>query len=395
MARLPNDPAKRARKRLASAAFGSIDLEEIAKVKTPGAKVEGKKIAKHYKAMMPIIGEIVPEVDSALDHVCERLDIPREIIHGFVENSGEMNASCRSSSLVEGEAVLTVTSAAVERLSFDELAYIFGHEIGHYLFPSVHWRDASSRVASMEDAAMSRKMEIFMDRIGLIACRNVSFATSAAMKIASGLGSAHMRSNVSAYGEAALKGFDAGPDGHDFMASHPPLFLRVRALMLYANSDSYAAMIGKEGGRPIAEVNKEILSDLEGTVDNVARSKMAGLLSNIPNFLAAYAKMKGDTIAHSEFNLEGMETSKKEIDEWLDAMKKVPSEKLDEFFQSKVKELSAMAAMNCPRLAFVYLEKLGERLKDKPAQKLVGYMLERVAAALKFHMHEESLRYSR
>lgn len=395
MPRLPNDPIKRARKRLASAAFGFIDLDELDKAKPPGEKAEGRNLARHYKAMMPIVGEIVPEVDSALDHVCERLDIPREIIHGFIESSGEMNASCRSSSRAEGQAVLTITSAAVERLSYDEMVYVFGHEIGHYIFPHEYLTDARSRVASMEDARISRGMEIFMDRIGLIACRNVSFATSAAMKIASGLSSAHMRSNVSAYSDEAIKGFGAAPDGHDFMADHPPLFLRVRALMLYATSDSYMQLLGKEGGRPVGEVNKEVETDLHNTVDSVARANMLQLLSNIPNFLAAFAQVKGDAVAPAEFNLEGMETSKKEVDEWLDAMKKVPAEKLDEVFKEKVMELARNAAMNCPRFAIGYLEKLSDKLKGKQVQTLALFMQNMVKQALDHHLNRESLRYTR
>lgn len=73
MARAPSDPIKKVRRHLEPCIFGEVRLEDLNKVK----KDKNTYHLRKYRESIPIIGEVVPEVDSALDVACERLGFPR------------------------------------------------------------------------------------------------------------------------------------------------------------------------------------------------------------------------------------------------------------------------------------------------------------------------------
>lgn len=390
MARLPSDPIKKARKVLSAAVFGTIDLEKLAKQKAE------KSLEHHgfYRGSMPIDGDIVPEVDSALDDACSRLGVPRELVHGFISNDGKVNASCWSSSLRHGEAIVAISAQTVERLCYDEMVYVFGHEIGHHLFPHNCLKDASGNAASFEDSFIARRMELFMDRIGLIACRKPQFAISAAMKVESGLGAAHLRVNVGAYTKLAAKGFEVLPELGDLVASHPPLYLRLRALSLFAESDVFNSFIGVEGGKPVAEINQLIETDLHNTVDKVADAQMKNLVGLIPSFFAAYAIVRGEAIAGDELNLGEFTIAQEQTKEWVEKMHKIPADKLDETFVEMAREVAIKAATMYPRKTEDYLLGILPKLEGKALHKAVKRFHSEMVDAFNHHRLKKSLHYS-
>lgn len=391
MARPPSDPIKKARKILSAAVFGTIDLEKLAKQKTE------KSLEHHgfYRGSMPIDGDIVPEVDSALDDACSRLGVPRELVHGFIANDGQVNATCRSSSLRHGEAIITISAQTVERLCYDEMVYVFGHELGHHVFPHNYFKDASGNAAaSFEDSFVARRMELFMDRIGLIACRKPQFAISAAMKVESGLGAAHLRVNVGAYTRLASKGFEVHPELGDLVASHPPLYLRLRALSLFAETDVFNSFVGVEGGKPVAEINQLIETDLQNTVDKVANEQMKALVGIIPSFFAAYAAVRGETIAGDEFNLGDFAVTQEQIKEWVEKIRKIPADKLDETYISMIREIAIKAATMCPRMTEDYLLGVMPKLEGKTLHKVVKKFHSELVEAFDHHRRKRSLHFT-
>lgn len=366
MPRLPNDPIKRARKALESCRFGDVQLDELNKKK----KDSHEEHLRHYRQSIPIVAEIVPEVDSALDLACERLGIPRDIVHGFVTDNYRINGSSNDM-LNNGNAVITVTSAAVEKLGYDELVYLFGHELGHFLFPHEDVvMDASGGISSMEDAISSRHMEIFMDRIGMIACRSARFATSAALKVASGLNSKHIMANIPAYGEEAFKGFKLQPKMSDVFATHPPIYIRIRSLMLFEKSDVYAAALGREGGDPIADINKVIEQDLVSTADHRAYEIMAGCLQELGVHLYAFAKANGVGVQDDQFKVDGVPFDLEMAAAAAGQLQKVQQDKRQEAMQKALFGLAQKSIGCCPRkiigLAGVYSQRF-ENTQLKPA----------------------------
>jgi hypothetical protein len=375
MARTPADPVLKARKILAACTFGETSAEFIPKKK----KVDHEEHLRKYRTTIPIIRELVPQPDLALDTACERLGIPRDTIHGFIVSSGEMSATIFPN-LQNGHASIEITSAVVERLTVDELIYIFGHELGHYIFPYEYQRDAAHRAASLEDASISRTGEICMDRVGLAACRDINAACSAALKMQSGLGSQHLICDVGTYGKEAVKGYKLDPTFSDLISTHPQLFLRIRAAMLFAQSDAYLDLVGGKGGRPIAEVNAEIRTDLYNTTDFHAEKKRAEFLAVLPCHFVAWAVSMGQDLKDLDLPVVTGQPDTGKIKGFLENLAEIPAEKREEAISSMLANLAQKATVICPRQAFTYVEEV--------VKKTDGTKLHPVMVAFRTHLEQ-------
>ncbi len=375
MARPPADPVLKARKKLAACTFGETSAELLPKRK----KIDHEEHLRKYRTTIPIIRELVPQPDIALDTACERLGIPRDTIHGFIVSSGEMSATILPH-LQNGHATIEITSAVVERLTVDELIYIFGHELGHYIFPYEYERDASRRAASLEDASISRTGEICMDRVGLAACRDINAACSAALKMQSGLGSQHLISDISTYGKEALKGYKLEPTLSDLISTHPELFLRIRAAMLFAQSDAYLDLIGGKGGRPIAEVNEEVRTDLYNTTDFHAEKKRQEFLAVLPCHFVAWAVSMGQELKDLELPIVAGQPDTDTIKGFLENLAELPADKREEAISSMLATLAKKATVICPRQTFAYVEEV--------VKKTDGTKLHPVMVAFRTHLEQ-------
>ncbi len=375
MARPPADPVLKARKKLAACTFGETSAELLPKRK----KIDHEEHLRKYRTTIPIIRELVPQPDIALDTACERLGIPRDTIHGFIVSSGEMSATILPH-LQNGHATIEITSAVVERLTVDELIYIFGHELGHYIFPYEYERDASRRAASLEDASISRTGEICMDRVGLAACRDINAACSAALKMQSGLGSQHLISDISTYGKEALKGYKLEPTLSDLISTHPELFLRIRAAMLFAQSDAYLDLIGGKGGRPIAEVNEEVRTDLYNTTDFHAEKKRQEFLAVLPCHFVAWAVSMGQELKDLELQIVAGQPDTDTIKGFLENLAELPADKREEAISSMLATLAKKATVICPRQTFAYVEEV--------VKKTDGTKLHPVMVAFRTHLEQ-------
>lgn len=389
MARPPADPVKKVRKSLESCLFGNIELADLNKKK----KDNHEEHLRKYRLNVPIVGEIVPEVDSALDLACERLGIPREIVHGFITPDPKINGGMIDT-LNNGNAVLTITAGAVEKLSYDELLYLIGHELGHFIFPHENIvTDADGDIASLEDAYLSRRMEILMDRIGLLTCRSTTFATSATLKVASGLGSQHIMANIPAYAEEALKGFKLAPTPRDIFASHPALFIRIRSLMLFSKSDAYAAYMGGEGGRPIAEVNKEVEVDLMNSTDHMAFKHMAECISELPVHLHVASRLHGLQVPAETFQVDQYTPDAEESEKAFKAISKIPKEKHEEALQGALFKLASRAIVRCPRRMLGVAREYDKRFENTPVHAYSQFFLAAWNQCKEKHLNERAFGY--
>ena len=383
MARPPADPVLKARKKLAACTFGETSADLIPKPK----KIDHEEHLRKYRTKIPIIRELVPQPDIALDTACERLGIPRETIHGFIVSKGEMSASIMRGE--NGNAVIEISSAVVERLTVDELVYIFGHELGHYIFPYEYDRDAAGAAASLEDATISRIGELCMDRVGLAACRDINAACSAALKMTSGLGSQHLISDVGTYGKEAVKGYKLDPTFSDLISTHPQLFLRVRSVMLFAQSDAFHELIGGKGGRPIAEVNAEIRTDLRNTTDFHTEKKAKEFLAELPCHFAAWAEVNGIKGKSVDIPSPVGKPDAKTIAGYVKSLEGLAPDKRGEAVGDAIQTLARDATILCPRQTAAYVDEVLKKLDGTKLHPLIVAFREKLEQA-KFHHQNKS-----
>lgn len=384
MARPPADPVLKARKKLAACTFGETSAELIPKRK----KNDNEEHLRKYRTTIPIIRELVPQPDIALDTACERLGIPRDTIHGFIVSKGEMSAHIERTQ--NGNAVIEISSSVVERLTVDEMIYIFGHELGHYIFPYEYERDASGTASSLEDASISRVGEICMDRVGLIACRDVNAACSAALKMQSGLGAQHLICDIGTYGQEAVKGYKLEPTFSDLISSHPQLFLRIRAVMLFAQSDAYQELTGGKDGRPVADVNAEIRADLHNTTDFHADKRKAEFLAELPCHFIAWAVAMGQDLKSLELPLIKDQPDTDTIKAYLKSLGEMPEDKREETINSMIATLAKKATVYCPRQTFDYMEKVVTKTDGTKLHPLMVAFRNNLIQAKQIHLNERS-----
>lgn len=365
-------PAVRAR--LASFAFGSANFEAL------GAE-QAAPLGEHlrlYRRMLPVSGEILPAVEEAVAQACARLGLPRPAVHAFIHPSADLNASCYSG--IRGSAVIVLNAGMVECLQTEELAYVVGHELGHYLMPLPYGQ------ASIEDALRARELELTMDRFGLLACGDLKHAGSAILKIQSGLGSRHIRSDLAAFIQNGRTALDAEVQDHETRFTHPPEFVRLRALNAFVLSDVFRAALGREGGQPIDEINAGIRRDLDRAVDARARELMEQALAKVGQVLVAYLVACKIKVESAKFNRDGLTLDLERVRALAGNWSAMPAPQRDEAFSKRLAELLPVVATACPRRADAYLVALAGEYAGSPIAEVcqgvrIGLQQARVAAA--------------
>lgn len=383
MPRVAN-PLTKVRNRLARLCLEEINMGALPKEPKPDK--EGH--LSFYRKLTPIQREIIPKADEALDIACERLGLQREMVHGFVEADSAMNAGCYSN--IRGNAVVTVNSGVVERLTMQELCFVMGHELGHYIMPMRLPRLRNGMPPSMEHAITARKLEICMDRFGLAACQDVTVACSAALKIQSGLSSENLRIDVQAFGKEVVQGYVKDPHEYEIEArsSHPNTYVRLRALCLFAGSDAFAELQGKKAGRPVEEVNAEVVSDLRNTLDYFAEKLMVEAVEAFTNHVAAMSLAYEGEVKTACFEVTpGVTLNKELVVELASQLRAMDEAERKKAFSEKIDQLSIIAMKRCPSKMAKHLEGLSKTLSKSVLKDFAMSMPERFAKDLESY-HE-------
>lgn len=124
----------------------------------------------------------VPAIYSLLLDTCRALRVPQSAVQAYVRDDPHFQAISYFSD--NRRNVLVLSSKIVNFLNSDELKFVIGHEIGHFLLQ--HGSLLPSEKA-LEYFVYRRGQEISADRIGLVACADADAACRALMKTTSGL----------------------------------------------------------------------------------------------------------------------------------------------------------------------------------------------------------------
>lgn len=275
---------KQCRERLASSLF-RVTPTDLSKELALSVNPRDGSLSSH---MLRVNADLTPTLEEAVQLACGNLGFPRDILDVYVMPKNESNAY---SSMDGSRAQVTFNSYLVEVSDLEELAYVVGHELGHYIFQAANmWH----LTPNLEGCMFSRYNEFTMDRIGLIACRNVNKAVSANLKIMSGLSNRHLRMDATAivaqWREASKA---ADTTSMWLMATHPPTGLRAKALIQFFGSDAYRYATGQTGGEPIDQVNAALGSEIDRLLDNHAKKLIAEKLDKLSGWLCAFVACRG------------------------------------------------------------------------------------------------------
>ena len=194
--------------------------------------------------------EMAPDLHGIIDGCRTALGVegPLEL---FVYPNASFNAAAVRPE--RGRLLLMVSSALLEGFEPDELKFVAGHEVGHYLFdhhaiPTGALLSGNIRLGqplALQLFAWQRYAEISADRAGLICAGGLEPAARGLFKLASGLKGNRIEVRIDEFlaqvGDlrteaAAQSGADA-PPRNDWFATHPFSPLRLKAAELCAASE--------------------------------------------------------------------------------------------------------------------------------------------------------------
>lgn len=250
--------------------------------------------------------EITPDIHASLSAVCSTLGLELDQVRAYVTCSSELQAGCINSS--RENCVLTVSSEIINLLSFDEIKFVLGHELGHFLLG--HSTEQEQVENSLEANIKKRAQEISVDRIGLLACKDIDIATRAIVKTLSGLDNKYLNFDIQSF----LRQLDseiAKNEETGKYSSHPSFILRAKALLRFSLSDPYQKLTNGIQGSSLSEIDKLIQNDLNKYIDRDLRQDLKAASQLVLFWGYAFTFVKGGTfskknqsILESKFGLE-------------------------------------------------------------------------------------------
>lgn len=270
-----------------------------------------RELLKRALRLSPVMA---PKVFNALERCRTQIGFRPET-HIYVSQDPNMNAFCYPPH--HGAVHILLTSSLLEKLNEDELTFVMGHEIGHFLYhhhelhPGMIQQYLGHMLSPAEGIKLfswSRNAELTADRVGLMCCGSYEAACMANFKISSGVTSDALLFNLNDYihqyeemekdiasGEATMS---------DFYSSHPINPLRVIALDVFYRSETYINDFDQDRTAAYTE------ESMEAKIESFMRLMEPKYLSQTDDaskkiketlFLAGYA------IASSDGNVEDSE----------------------------------------------------------------------------------------
>jgi len=212
---------------------------------------------------LPITSELTPGLYSLLSEVCDKLTLPADCVKAYVYASPNLQAECYSAD--DKECILRFSSGLIHLLDENELKFVIGHELGHFLFKHGLIRK-SIQNQSREYFMQQRSQEISVDRIGYLAVGSLDMALKAMIKTISGLSSDYLRYDISNY----LSHLEA-PSQRVFdtnqLLTHPSVLLRCRALLWFSMKVNRIEDLRTISQSSVEKLDEKVIGDLAKYMD--------------------------------------------------------------------------------------------------------------------------------
>ncbi len=238
-----------------------------------------KTIRKHLLSnAVRVEPRLLPKLNDSFTALKERSGLVADL-EAYVFEQPTINAFVTAG---DRHTYVALSSAAINKLSEQELEFVIGHELGHAIFGHIDFQalnlleseslDVRSR---MQVLAWKRAGEISADRCGLICCGSIDVAASAMFRTLSGLADQELAIGPDDFTEQwdhlMAEVVESGDEDH-WQMTHPFPPLRMKAMMLYWNSDSPLIHRDQQPEMSVASADKEI-RHLLATMDPLSRER--------------------------------------------------------------------------------------------------------------------------
>ncbi len=320
---------------------GAIELAESVRYQgdfgrelARGGTLESSHV--HYQfneAGLRLSADMTPGIHRVVSDVCARLRINPDRILAFVYASSDIQAGCYSADT--SDCLISFSSALIQLMDEDELAFVVGHELGHFLLG--HGADMTTRDSSTESLILQRCKEISADRLGMLASPSKDAAFRALIKTTAGLDSKYLRFDIGSYLDQIRKNANGAGFGGDG-STHPSLVMRCRALLWFSMSSEYNGLIGGSGGEPITRVDDRLAKDMQKFVDGPAHQRIADARESLQIWLMAAASIRDGSLDKSEQSLIAEEVGEELLNKMLELFSGCGLEEVNAIVQEKLVE---------------------------------------------------------
>jgi hypothetical protein len=224
---------------------------------------------------------LLPSVHAAIEGAKLRLELDAQVT-AFVFASAEVNAHCLRGR-GDREVLVFVSSSMVTLLTPGELTFAIGHELGHFLFEHFTYPQSTASHPDLRMLELARAAEISADRMGLVACADLEQALSAMLRVASGLGEVHLKIDVLEYVRQVRDLHNHVGDESFLFSTHPPLPLRVRALLRFDT-----ALLAGVSTTSVRMVDDQTRSDIDRAATGVMGNRFTDQAMSAAFWQVAY-----------------------------------------------------------------------------------------------------------
>jgi hypothetical protein len=243
---------------------------------------------------LAVSASLTPTVFETLDAVCGRLHVPTNCVSAFIFADPHYQASCISSG--PKQCLLQFSSALVNSLDSEELGFVIGHEIGHFL---LEHRGMSANDLAPESFLLNRAQEISADRLGLIGAGNLNSALRALMKTVSGLENRLLRFEVGQF-LSQISSLDEPSIGENINNTHPSMLIRARAIIWFSSQVDFGIYPKGISSKDILTVDKNVQEDLDKYVDASFNNRVLSIKSDVAMWLSALKILDDGKVDTSE-----------------------------------------------------------------------------------------------
>jgi len=249
---------------------------------------------------LKVTQNITPKVDDIIQRILSVLEIKDLKIECYIYNSKEMNASCFSLS-EDIQIIIMLSSELVNKMKPDELSFVIGHEIGHYIFGHLLYQENKIKKNNFNDMTLSsiyQARELSADRIGLICSLSIESSLRAIIKTVSGLDDKFITYNLHSY----LHQIDLLEYDDDSYSTHPIFPIRAKALTLFSMSELYYWWNDDKKTAPLSEkaLTLKIQKDLESTTLKSLKNESKYIVEKFKLWFYLKSFMDGNQLSKEE-----------------------------------------------------------------------------------------------
>ena len=281
---------------------------------------------------LKVTEEVTPSIYAALRTVCERLGVTNQKVTAYIHASSTAQAQCISYS--SESCIIILSSELVSLLSQDELEFVIGHELGHFLLRhTLELRGSESK----ESYLHLRAKEISVDRLGLWACKDLDAAMKAIIKTLSGLDNKLLRFDLNAFlNQIELK--EINEHYQESYSTHPSLVLRAKSLLRFSLSQDYQMWVNGLNGSSLKEIDELIRADLNLYTDSHFREEIKAVKTSIKFWTMVYSMIKKGSLTKSDQELISDKFGQKKKGKLRNLLKELSPDEAIAFTKGKILE---------------------------------------------------------